>query len=161
MASIKNAILIKEKHPDISVTICYMDVRSYGKGYEEYRERAERAGVRFLRGMPGEIAGLPDSMVVIVEDSETGKVEELHPDLVVLAVGIGPSEKTGELAEKLGITLDKSGFFKSLDEKVRIVETNRPGIYIAGAAVAPKDIPDCVAIAGAAAMKAFIGSIRE
>jgi heterodisulfide reductase subunit A2 len=161
MASIKNAILIKEKHPDIVVTICYMDVRAYGKGYEEYRERAERTGVRFLHGMPGEIGGLPDSMIIVVEDSETGKVEELHPDLVVLAVGLGPSQKADELAEKLGIPLDKTGFFKPLDEKIRIVETIRPGIYIAGAAVAPKDIPDCVAIAGAAAMKAFIGSIRE
>ena len=161
MASIKNAILIREKHPGSAVTICYMDIRAYGKGYEEYRERAERAGVRFLRGIPGEIDGLPDSMAILVEDSETGKVEELHPDLVVLAVGLGPSAKSAELAEKLGISLEKTGFFKSLDEKVGVVETNRPGIYIAGTAVAPKDIPDCVAIAGAAAMKAFISSIRD
>ncbi|HTY16035.1 MAG TPA: CoB--CoM heterodisulfide reductase iron-sulfur subunit A family protein [Methanoregulaceae archaeon] len=161
MASIKNAILIKEKHPETSVTICYMDVRAYGKGYEEYRLRAEQAGIRFLRGIPGEIGGMPDSMVLVVEDSETQKVEELHPDFVVLAVGLGPSGQSAELAEKLGISLDRTGFFKPLDEKVGMVETNRPGIYIAGTAVAPKDIPDCVAIAGAAAMKAFIGSIRE
>lgn len=161
MASIKNAILIKEKHPETTITICYMDVRAYGKGYEEYRERAERIGVRFLRGIPGEIGGLPDSMKVLVEDSETGKVEELSPDLVVLAVGLGPSAKSAGLAEKLGISLEKTGFFKSLDDKVGMVETNRPGIYIAGTAIAPKDIPDCVAIAGAAAMKAFIGSTRD
>ena len=80
---------------------------------------------------------------------------------MVLAVGLGPSAKSADIAEKLGVSLDKTGFFKCLDDKVGIVETNRPGIYIGGTAIAPKDIPDCVAVAGAAAMKAFIGSIRE
>ena len=79
----------------------------------------------------------------------------------MLAVGLGPSAKSAGLAEKLGISLEKTGFFKSLDDKVGMVETNRPGIYIAGTAIAPKDIPDCVAIAGAAAMKAFIGDTRD
>jgi heterodisulfide reductase subunit A2 len=161
MAAIKNAILIKEKYPDTDVTICYMDIRAYGKGYEEYRERADRLGVEFLRGMPGEITGDKTGMSLIVENSETGEVKDLQPDLVVLAVGIGPSESASDIAEKLHISLEKSGFFKSVDEKVRIVETERPGIFIAGAAVAPKDIPDCVAVAGAAAMKAYIGKSRD
>jgi len=161
MAAIKNALLIREKHPEIAVTICYMDIRTYGKGYEEYRQRAEEAGVRFLRGMPAEVGGDPLHMSLIVENSENGVVEDLKPDLVVLAVGMGPSPYAEELAQKLGITLDPSGFFKSLDEKIGIVETNRPGIFIAGTAISPKDIPDCVAVAGAAAMKAFIGSTRE
>ena len=161
MAAIKNALLIREKHPEIAVTICYMDIRTYGKGYEEYRLRAEEAGVRFLRGMPAEVGGDPLHMSLIVENSETGVVEDLKPDLVVLAVGMGPSPYAEELAQKLGIKLDPSGFFKSLDEKIGIVETNRPGIFIAGTAISPKDIPDCVAVAGAAAMKAFIGSSRE
>jgi heterodisulfide reductase subunit A len=82
-------------------------------------------------------------------------------DLVVLAVGISPSSQAAEIAEKLGISREASGFFKSLDDKMGIVETNRPGIYIAGAAVAPKDIPDCVAVAGAAAMRSFIGSTQD
>jgi len=161
MASIKNAILIKEKSPDTDVTICYMDIRAYGKGYEEFRERAELTGVTFLRGIPGEIGGDKGAMSLVVEDSETGEIKDLKPELVVLAVGISPSSQAGEIAQKLGISLDVSGFFKSLDEKVGIVETNRPGIYIAGTAIAPKDIPDCVAVAGAAAMRSFIGSTRD
>ncbi|MEI7434491.1 MAG: CoB--CoM heterodisulfide reductase iron-sulfur subunit A family protein [Methanomicrobiales archaeon] len=161
MASIKNAILIKEKSPDTDVTICYMDIRAYGKGYEEFRERAEEAGITFLRGMPGGISGDKGAMSLIVEDSETGELKDLKPDLVILAVGISPSSQGAEIAGKLGISLDSSGFFKSLDDKMGIVETNRPGIYIAGAAVAPKDIPDCVAVAGAAAMRSFIGSTQD
>jgi len=161
MASIKNALLIKEKSPETDVTICYMDIRAYGKGYEEFRERAEVAGIKFLRGIPGEVGGDKGNMSLIVEDSETEELKDLKPELVVLAAGINPSSKAGEIAENLGISRDTSGFFKSLDDKMAIVETNRPGIYIAGTAAAPKDIPDCVAVAGAAAMRSFIGSIRD
>jgi len=161
MASIKNALLIKEKSPDTEVTICYMDIRAYGKGYEEFRERAELAGIKFLRGIPGEVGGDKGNMSLIVEDSETGELKDLKPELVVLAVGISPSSQAGEIAENLGISRDTSGFFKSLDDKMAIVETNRPGIYIAGTAAAPKDIPDCVAVAGAAAMRSFIGSMQD
>ena len=161
MASIKNALLIKEKSPETDVTICYMDIRAYGKGYEEFCERAELAGIKFLRGIPGEVGGDKGNMSLIVEDSETGELKDLKPELVVLAVGISPSSQAGEIAENLGISRDTSGFFKSLDDKMAIVETNRPGIYIAGTAAAPKDIPDCVAVAGAAAMRSFIGSMQD
>ena len=161
MASIKNAILIKEKSPDTEVTICYMDIRAYGKGYEEFRERAEAAGIKFLRGIPGEVGGKKETMSLVVEDSETGELKDLKPDLVVLAVGISPSSNSDKIAETLGISRDASGFFTSLNEKTAIVETIRPGIYIAGTAVAPKDIPDCVAVAGAAAMRSFILSMRD
>jgi heterodisulfide reductase subunit A2 len=161
MAAIKNAILIKEKDPETNVTICYIDIRAYGKGYEEYRERAEGLGVRFLRGIPAEVSGNGREMTLLVENSENGVVEDLHPDLVVLAVGIGPSSKSAEIAEKLDISLDKSGFFKSIDEKVRIVETERPGIFLAGSSTSPKDIPDCVSMAGAATMQAFIRQSRN
>jgi heterodisulfide reductase subunit A2 len=161
MASIKNAILIKEKSPETDVTICYMDIRAYGKGYEEFRERAEAAGVKFLRGIPGEVGGEKGAMSLVVENSENGELIDLKPELVILAVGISPSSQSAEIAEKLGITRDESGFFKSLDDKMGIVETNRPGIYIAGTAIAPKDIPDCVAVAGAAAMRSFIGSTQD
>jgi heterodisulfide reductase subunit A2 len=161
MASIKNAILIKEKSPETDVTICYMDIRAYGKGYEEFRERAEAAGVKFLRGIPGEVGGEKGAMSLVVENSENGELIDLKPEMVILAVGISPSSQSAEIAEKLGITRDESGFFKSLDDKMGIVETNRPGIYIAGTAIAPKDIPDCVAVAGAAAMRSFIGSTQD
>ncbi|NYT04747.1 MAG: CoB--CoM heterodisulfide reductase iron-sulfur subunit A family protein [Methanomicrobiales archaeon] len=160
MYAIKNAILIKEKNPDIDVTICYMDIRAYGKGYEEYYNRAETLGIRFLRGLPGEIHETADGMEMQIENTETGAVEYLHPDLVVLSVGLQPANGAEELAARLGIPYDETGFFSSPDPKVAPVTTIRPGIYVAGTAASPKDIPDSVMQAEAAAMRAFTDAIR-
>ncbi len=160
MQAIKNAILIKEKNPAMDVTICYMDIRSYGKGYEEYYERAKSLGVRFLRGIPSDI--LPDKSGVIlqVENTETAEVQVLHPDLVVLSVGMGPAESASDLAAKFGITLEESGFVKTVHDALDTTATLRPGIYVAGTAVAPRDIPDSVASGGSAAMRAYRDAVR-
>ncbi len=118
MYAIKNAILIKEKNPDTTVTICYMDIRAYGKGYEEYYVRAqELGGVRFLRGRPGEIIRTKSGMVLPVEDTETSELERLEPGLVVLSVGLEPADGAAELAEKFGIERDENGFFEQKDMK--------------------------------------------
>ena len=158
MQALKNAMLIKEKNRNIEVTICYMDIRAYGKGYEEYFERAKALGIRFLRGMPSDV--LPDKsksgMVLQVEDSETGEVHVLHPDLVVLSVGIRPADAGEGLAEKLGVTLEATGFIRPVNDAVDTVATLRPGIYVAGTATAPRDIPDSVASGESAAMRAWI-----
>ncbi len=160
MYAMKNAMLLREKYPDIEVTILYMDIRAYGKGYEEYFERAKTMGVQFLRGMPAGIQAEDNTMMIRVENTETGKMEELHPDLVVLSVGLEPSHDTRALGERCGIPVDESGFFQSLHDKVDMVATVAPGIYIAGTAVSPRDIPDCVAQAQAAAMRAFLDVLR-
>ncbi len=156
MQALKNAILIKEKSPATDVVICYMDIRAYGKGYEEYFERAKSLGIRFLRGMPSDV--LPDrgGMILQVEDSETSELHVLHPELVVLSVGIGPADMSAALAEKLGVAREETGFIRPVNDAVNTVATLRPGIYVAGTATAPRDIPDCVASAGAAAMRAWI-----
>jgi heterodisulfide reductase subunit A len=161
MSAIKNAMLIREHYPDVEITICYMDVRAYGKGYEEYYERAKEAGIRFLRGMPSEITVDTISMHLQVENTENGEVIILQPDLVVLSVGLQPADDMVSISEKLGIPLEDTGFIRSLDAKINTVATIRPGIYIAGTAVGPRDIPDCVAHAGAAAMRAFMDANRE
>jgi heterodisulfide reductase subunit A len=160
MQAIKNAILIKEKNPESDIIICYMDIRSYGKGYEEYYERAKALGVRFLRGMPSDVLADRNGMTIQVENSETSEVQVLHPDLVVLSVGIGPAEKTGQIAEQFGIPLEDTGFIKPLNDAVDTVATLRPGIYVAGTATTPRDIPDSVASGGSAAMRAYIDAIR-
>jgi heterodisulfide reductase subunit A len=160
MAAMKNAMLIKEHHPDVEVTILYMDVRAYGKGYEEYFNRAEAMGVRFLRGLPGEIAQTDGGLEMQVENTETGAVELLKPDLVVLSVGMEPQAGMEEIAGRLGITLEETGFVHTRDEKMNTVATIRPGIYVAGTAAAPKDIPDSVAMAGAAAMRAYTDVLK-
>ena len=156
MQAMKNALLIKEKHPEIEVTIFYMDVRAYGKGYEEYYERAKAVGVKFLRGLPAEIQARGSGMKFPVENTETGEIIDLSPELVVLSVGIEPTGATAALAEKLGLPLEESGFLRSVHEALDTTGTVRPGIYVAGAAIAPKDIPDSVASGESAAMRAFI-----
>jgi heterodisulfide reductase subunit A len=160
MYAIKNAILLKEKHPEIDVIIAYMDIRAYGKGYEEYYQRAEELGVRFIRGIPAEVQETADGMELQLENTDTGEVFLLHPDLVVLSVGLEPAAGAVELAGRLGIPVEDSGFYKSADDKMDTVATIVPGIYIAGSAVAPKDIPDSVTQGEAAAMRAFVDALR-
>jgi len=160
MQAIKNAILIKEKNPEVDVTICYMDIRSYGKGYEEYFERAKRLGVRFLRGIPSDVLADKGGMSLQVENSETSEVQVLHPDLVVLSVGMGPAENSEKIAELLGIPIEDTGFIKPVHDAIDTVATLCPGIYVAGTATAPRDIPDSVASGGSAAMRAYIDAVR-
>jgi len=160
MQAIKNAILIKEKNPDVDVTICYMDIRSYGKGYEEYFERAKRLGVRFLRGIPSDVLADKGGMSLQVENSETSEVQVLHPDLVVLSVGMGPAENSEKIAELFGIPIEDTGFIKPVHDAIDTVATFCPGIYVAGTATAPRDIPDSVASGGSAAMRAYIDAVR-
>ena len=160
MQALKNAMLIKEKNPQMDIIICYMDIRSYGKGYEEYFERAKALGIRFLRGMPSDILADRSGMILQVENSETGEVQVLHPGLVVLSVGIGPSDKTAGIASKFGIPIEESGFIRPVNDAVDTVGTIRPGIYVAGTATAPRDIPDSVASGESAAMRAYIDAVR-
>ncbi|MHC1625987.1 MAG: FAD-dependent oxidoreductase [Methanoculleaceae archaeon] len=155
MAAIKNATLIREKLPDTDVTICYIDIRAYGKGYEEYLERAKALGVRFIRGLPGGVIPCNGDLHLQIEDTETGEVEMLNADLVVLSVGMEPPEGVDLLASRLGIPLEDTGFFQPSDQKTAPVQTIRDGIYLAGTATAPRDIPDCVAMGQAAAYHAW------
>ncbi len=161
MQAIKNAILIREKNPATEITLCYMDIRSYGKGYEEYYERAKSMGIRFLRGVPSDIHADRNGLIVQVENTENAEVHVLHPDLVVLSVGMEPAESFAALAERLGIPLEESGFVKTIHDALDTSATLRPGIYVAGAAISPRDIPDSVASGQSAAMRAYRDSVRE
>ena len=105
--------------------------------------------------MPGEIIQGEDSPRIVVENTETREILTLNPELVVLSVGMQPAKDAGRLAESLGITLSENGFYESENYQLNPVGTVRQGIYIAGAACAPKDIPDSVTQGEAAAMKAF------
>lgn len=161
MQAIKNAQLIKEKSPETEVAICYMDVRAHGKGYEEYYERARTLGVRFVRGMPGEVQrSATGPMRLPVEDTFTGEMLLLEPELVVLSIGLQPSAGTAALAAVAGVDLEESGFYRSADDLLDAVASGRGGIYFAGAGLGPRDIPDSVAQGGAAAVRACIDALR-
>ena len=166
MAAIKNATLIKvEQDPNIEVTLLYKDVRAAGKGFEEYYTRSkERFQVRFVLGELVRVSRKPDGkMEVKYQNPETGEQGTLLSDLVVLSCGARPSEGVEHLARSLGLELDGEGFFQEADGKVGVVETNIPGVYLAGCCQGPKDIPESVEHAWASALKAVshLKSLKE
>jgi len=156
MIALKHALIIKEKYPDTDIQICYIDIRSWGRGHEDYYERAREAGVKFVKGRPTEIFEDTEmkKLIVDVEDALLGKFVELPADLVVLSTAFVPAKGTMELAKMLGLELDGDGFFKEYNAKVRPTETKLRGIYICGGATFPKDSPTTALHAGSAALKA-------
>ena len=157
MYAIKNAILIKEHIHEVDITIFYMDIRTYGKGFEEFYNRArEEFGIKFIRGRVASVEEVPETrnLIVRVENTETGELLEMEFDLVVLSVGLVPPKEVEELGKMLGIPMDEYGFFIEKHIKTNPMEVGVEGIFMAGTALGPKDIPDSVAEASAAAMRA-------
>lgn len=154
MYTAKHARLYKHKVHDGQVYIFYMDIRSTGKGYEEFIQQGmEEEGILYLRGRVSKIYQEDGKIVVWGADTLTGKKVEVSADMVVLATAIVPQEESKALARILGIETDEYGFFTEKERKLHPVETHREGIYIAGCAQGPKDIADAVAHANGAASK--------
>lgn len=154
MYTAKHARLYKHKVHDGQVYIFYMDIRSTGKGYEEFIQQGmEEEGILYLRGRVSKIYQEDGKVVVWGADTLTGKKVEVSADMVVLATAIVPQVENKALAHILGIQTDEYGFFTEMERKLHPVETQREGIYIAGCAQGPKDIADAVAHANGAASK--------
>jgi len=156
MYTAKQAHLVKERLPQANVTIFYMDVRTFGKGFEEFYDRVRREGVRYRRGSVSEIYKRGDKVVVRAEDTLLGEPLEMEADLVVLATGIVPRRDAQGIAELLKLPRSPDGFFAEAHPKLRPVDTVNDGIYLAGCCQGPKDIPDTIAQAKAAASSAMI-----
>jgi len=163
MASLKTAIHIKEKYPDVEVAVFYMDIRTPYKGYEEFFTRARKAGVIFIQGKPSEIApaGGEDHLSVYAEDRDEGRPVEWETDLVVLATGAVPSAGTQELSSIMTASLDETGFFREYHPKLRPVDAPTEGVFFAGASCGSKDIPYSVAQGSAAAARASRVLMKE
>ncbi|MFQ5884811.1 MAG: FAD-dependent oxidoreductase, partial [Thermoplasmata archaeon] len=145
MYGLKEALLLKEHEPDAEITVFYMDIRAAGKGYDEfYRKiRYEDKIAEFVRARPSEIFENPDKTLSLsFENTQTGEITDLTVDMVVLNVAIVPSEGTKELAEKLGVGLNKYGFFEKSHFNVGPLDTSSPGIHVCGMASRPLDITD-------------------
>jgi heterodisulfide reductase subunit A len=155
MATLKHALLLKDKlGENVDVYVCYNDMRTFGKGYEEFYGRARQRGVRFVKGLPSEVRGSSDdSLNLDVFESAAGKLLTIEADLVVLASGLVPSENFQEIQNSLRISRSADGFFLETHPKLQPLETPTRGIYLAGTCQSPKDIPDTVAQASGAAMK--------
>lgn len=160
MISAKQAQLVRQALPDARVTVFYMDVRTFGKRGEEFYDEARRAGVRYRRGNVSEIYRRGDRVVVRVEDTLLGRTIEHEADLVVLAVGMEPRPEAADIAALLKLPRSADGFFLEAHPKLRPVDTAVDGVFLAGCCQGPKDIPDTVAQAKAAAASALIPLMR-
>jgi heterodisulfide reductase subunit A len=155
MYSLKLAHLVREK-TSAEVFEFYMDIRSFGKGYEEFYERVQHEGVVFVRGRGAQVLPDGDHLVIRAEDTDLGRPVKLPVDMVILATGVVPSKGAEKLAQTLHVTRDSNGFFLEAHPKLRPVDSNTDGIFLAGTCQAPRDIPDTVTHASAAASQALV-----
>lgn len=154
MVSVRQAEEVRERNPEASVQVLYMDLRAYARGAEEAYEAAGRHGVLFRRGSASEVYPRGETLAVRFEDTLLGRAEELSADLVVLACGARPRDDAGEIARALRLARSPDGFFLEAHPKLRPVETASDGIYLAGACQGPKTIDEAVSSGRAAAAKA-------
>ncbi|MCL4377914.1 MAG: 4Fe-4S binding protein, partial [Actinobacteria bacterium] len=149
----KQAILTKEHLPNSSSFIFYTDIRSPGKDYDEFITRGQQYGTQYIRGKVSKIYKKGEKLIVRGSDTLLGESLEIEADLVVLAPAMIPSEGYKKLAETLNISTGSFGFYTESHPKLRPVETNTSGIFLAGACQSPKDIPASVAQGSATAGK--------
>ena len=154
MYTAKHAMLCREKYPDTDVYVFYIDVRTPGKGFDEfYRRAVEEYGVHYIKGMVGKV--VPENGKLRVQAADLLDNRQLHidADMVVLAAAIEPDASARELATMLTASMDTNDFFTEAHPKLRPVESPTAGIFLSGTCQGPKDIPETVAQAGAAAAK--------
>ena len=154
MYTAKHAMLVRDKYPDTDVYVFYIDVRTPGKNFDEfYRRAVEEYGVHYIKGMVGKVT--PENGVLKVQASDLLDNKQLHidADLVVLAAAIEPDKSARPLATMLTASMDTNDFFTEAHPKLRPVESPTAGVFLSGACQGPKDIPETVSQAGAAASK--------
>jgi heterodisulfide reductase subunit A len=153
MYTAKHAHQVLEKIPGSEAYVFYIDVRAAGKDYEEFYLRSVKAGARYIRGRVSKLYPRGDKLVLMSEDTLLGRPIEVVVDLVVLANAMVPALGAGEMAKLVGFSTDKDGFYQEAHPKLQPVETFTAGVYLAGACQGPRDIPDTIAHASAAAVK--------
>ncbi len=154
MYTAKHAMLCREKYPDTEVYVFYIDVRTPGKNFDEfYRRAVEEYGVHYIKGMVGKVA--PENGKLMVQASDLLANEQLHieADMVILATAVEPDETARSLATMLTASMDTNDFFTEAHPKLRPVESPTAGIFLSGVCQGPKDIPETVSQASAAAAK--------
>ena len=156
MNTIKSTLILKEHYPDIEVKVFYIDIRAFGKGFEDLYTRSRRMGAQYIRGLPGSVEEKDQkSLRIAVENSATGKLEFHDLDMLVLAQGMKPAPSTQRLQEIMGLQLTSDGFYLEAHPKLQPVDAATRGIFYAGCAEGPKDIKESVTQASAAAMRAI------
>jgi len=162
--STKQAIEIKEKYPDAIVNCFYIDVRTYGRGFEEMYRRAQEMGVIYIRGRVAECGVLPNGDVTIrAENTSLGKPVQGVFDLVSLSHGMTPCCDAAEISNVFGIEIADDGFFSCSDSDLYPNDSSREGVFLAGAAIGLKPIPDCISDGNAVAARvaAFLAKLPQ
>lgn len=154
MYTAKHAMLIRDKYPDTDVYVFYIDVRTPGKNFDEfYRRAVEEYGVHYIKGMVGKVTPEGNKLKVQASDLLDNKQLHIDADLVVLAAAIEPDKSARPLATMLTASMDTNDFFTEAHPKLRPVESPTAGVFLSGTCQGPKDIPETVSQAGAAASK--------
>jgi len=147
VTAIKQACELKEIFPEATIYCFYMDLRMFGKRYEDlYYEAQTKYGIRFIRGRVSEIfeANAESSLIIKAEDTLTSKPLRISIDLAILMSGMCHSEKTNEIANMLSLSIDDDGFLKSVSNTTHICESAHDGVFYAGACTGPKNIPEAL-----------------
>ena len=156
MYTAKHAMLTKDHYPDTNIYVFYIDVRTPGKNFDEfYRRAVEQYGVHYIKGAVGKVTPEGGKLKVQASDLILGEQLHIDADMVVLAAAIEPSKSARHLATMLTASMDTNDFFTEAHPKLRPVESPTAGVFLAGMCQGPKDIPETVAQAGAAAAKAI------
>ncbi len=154
MYTAKHAMLTREKYPDTEVYVFYIDVRTPGKNFDEfYRRAVEDYGVHYVKGMVGKVSPENGKLKVQASDLLGGRQMHIEADMVILAAAIEPDRSARPLATMLTASMDTNDFFTEAHPKLRPVESPTAGVFLSGVCQGPKDIPETVAQAGAAAAK--------
>jgi len=158
MNTIKDSLLLKEHYPDTEIIVFYIDIRAFGKGFEDLFNRSKKMGVRYLRGIPGYIEEDPETgnLRLKVENTTTGQIEEHELDMVVLSVGVEPCQEKENIRQLLSLSQTSDGFLAESHPKLMPVDSPTRGVFLAGGVEAPKDIKDSVTQASAAAARAGV-----
>jgi len=156
MNTIKSTLVLKEHYPDMDIKVFYIDIRAFGKGFEDLYTRSRRTGVHYVRGLPGQVEQLADGRLRVAVENTAGQSLDFYDlDMLVLAVGIEPAAGTHKLQEMMGLQLSPDGFFLEAHPKLQPVDAATRGVFYAGCAEGPKDIKESVTQASAAAVRAI------
>jgi len=157
MNTIKSTQYLKDNYPEIETTVFYTDLRAFGKGFEALLMRSKSNGVRYIRGLPGDVAENGNGgLRVTVENTTANRLETHEFDMLVLAVGARPATETETIRQMVSLSKAPGGFLKEAHPKLKPVDTPTKGVFIAGAAESPKDVRESVTQASASASRAGI-----
>lgn len=154
MYTAKHAMLVRDKYPDVDVTVFYIDVRTPGKNFDEfYRRAVEEYGVHYIKGMVGKVEDVDGTLKVQASDLLSNEQLHLDADMVVLATAVEADKSARQIATMLTASMDTNDFFTEAHPKLRPVESPTAGIFLSGVCQGPKDIPETVSQASACAAK--------